>query len=694
VTGLAAFRDPASVVVVGASTNPAKWGHWLARGALLGASRRSVHLVNARGGSVLGAATVPSLADLPSTPDLAAFAVPAAALPAAVDEALTLGVKGLLVITAGVPRPEELARKARAAGARLIGPNCLGLYDADTSLALAWGEFQAGALAIVSQSGQLGSELSGLAAAAGIGVSRFVSVGDQADVAAHEILADLVDHDATRVVAVYLESFGDGARLLAALEALRLAGKPVLLLTIGASRAAQDAARSHTGALTTSLDVVDAACRAAGALRVDTPAALVNAAQLVVRAPRVRGRRVAIVGDSGGQGALAADIAASAGLDVVAFPEPVRDTLRRHLPAGAAVANPVDLAGVGEQDIANYQRLVAVVTASKAVDAVLMTGYFGCYARDIPAQAGEEAEAALGICAASAAAGIPVAVHSMAEGTATITALRAGGAPTYLTVEAAVTAIATAAEIAALPARGPAAPAGEVTAIAGLPPHAYDAARRLLAGAGVAFPPARLVHDERELAAAAAELCAPYALKAEWLEHKSEHGGVDIDLADLAAVRAAFAGMRDRLGPGGYVLEEMDTRPHAIEMIVGARRDPAFGPVVLVGAGGVEAELLQDTAVDLADLNRERALTMIRRLRCLPLLQGWRGRPAVDVEGLAEVILAVAGVMRAYPDLLDLELNPVRVAPDGVIAVDALVRPHDDRRCSYRELPSTEVDGA
>jgi len=121
------------------------------------------------------------------------------------------------------------------------------------------------------------------------------------------------------------------------------------------------------------------------------------------------------------------------------------------------------------------------------------------------------------------------------------------------------------------------------------------------------------------------------------------------------------------------VLEEMDTRPHAIEMIVGARRDPAFGPVVMVGAGGVEAELRHDSAVDLADLNRERALAMIRRLRCLPLLQGWRGRPAVDIEGLAEVILTVAGVMRACSDLLDLELNPVRVAPGGVVAVDALV---------------------
>jgi acyl-CoA synthetase (NDP forming) len=686
VTDLAVFRDPASVAVVGASTNPAKWGHWLARGALLGADRRRVHLVNARGASVLGTPTVPSLADLPDTPELAAFAVPAAALPTAVDEALAIGVKGLLVITAGVSG-QVVAGKARAAGARLIGPNCLGIYDADTDLALAWGSFQAGSLAIVSQSGQLGSELSGLAAAAGIGVSRFVSVGDQADVTAHEMLADLADHEATRAVAVYMESFRDGEGFIAALAALRRAGKPVFLLTVGASRAARDAARSHTGALTSSVDVVDAACRAAGALRVDTPAALVDAAQLVVRAPRVRGRRVAIVGDSGGQGALAADIANRAGLDVVALPESVRDTMRRYLPAGAGVTNPVDLAGAGEQDIANYQRLVTVLTASGAVDAVLMTGYFGCYARDIPEQADQEANVARGMCAASAAAGVPVVVHSMTETSTTITALRAAGSPTYRTVEAAVAAIAAAAAIAGIAAAAAIAgiaaaaaiaapPAREslpaVAAVAHIPPRGYYAARRMLTGAGVVFPPARLVYDERDLAAAATQLRAPYVLKAGWLEHKSEHGGVAVGLVDIAAVRAAFAGMRDRLGPGGYVLEEMDTRPHAVGMIVGARRDAAFGPVVMVGAGGVAAELLDDTAVDLADLDRERALAMIRRLRCLALLQGWRGRPAVDIDELADVILAVAGVMRARPGLLDLELNPVRVAPDGVIAVDAL----------------------
>ncbi|NDZ80752.1 CoA-binding protein, partial [Streptomyces sp. SID10853] len=288
-TGLEAFRDPASVAVVGASGTPTKWGYWLARGALTGSARRTVHLVNARGAAVLGQETARSLRDLPDAPELVAFAVPGRALGAAVDEALALGVRGLLAITAGVDDARGLGARVRAAGARLIGPNCLGMYDADAELDLVWGRFEPGSLAVVSQSGQLGLELAGLAADAGLGISRFVSVGSQADVTAQEVLTDLAGHEATKVVALYLESFGDGRALITALTALHRAGKPVLLLTVGASHAGRQAARSHTGAMTTATDIVDAACETAGAVRADTPARLIAAAQLLVRAPRPAG---------------------------------------------------------------------------------------------------------------------------------------------------------------------------------------------------------------------------------------------------------------------------------------------------------------------------------------------------------------------------------------------------------------------
>ncbi|WP_328323249.1 acetate--CoA ligase family protein [Streptomyces sp. NBC_00455] len=712
-TGLDAFRDPASIAVVGASGTPTKWGYWLARGALTGTARRAVHLVNARGGPVLGQETARSLRELPDVPQLVAFAVPGPALGVAVDEALALGARGLLAITAGVEDERGLAARVRGAGARLIGPNCLGIYDASTELDLVWGQFRPGSLAIVSQSGQLGLELAGLAADAGLGISRFVSVGSQADVTAHEVLTDLADHDATRVVALYLESFGDGRALIAALTTLRRAGKPVLLLTVGASDAGRQAARSHTGAMTTATDIVDAACETAGAARAETPARLIAAAQLLVRAPRPTGRRVVVVTDSGGQGALAVDLASRAGLLVEPLPQPTRNAIATGLPPQAATANPVDLAGGGEQDLRTYGRVVDLVAASGGADAVLMSGYFGSYGRDIPAQQDRETEVALELARSAVRHGLPVLVHSMARSTTTTEALRAAGVPTYEDIETAVSALGTAARLAERGAGERVGPeeadgARDVrtphAAEAGTPPAAelrtpraadtgvrtaadtrvrtsaapptasgYLCARDLLAGAGIAFPRALPVADLDELRCAAGRLAAPYVLKADWLEHKSEHGGVAVGLADATALEAAYMEMSLRLGPGRYVVEELDRRPHVVEMVVATRRDPSFGPVVVVGAGGTETELWRDSVLALAPCTHQDALTLIARLRCAPLLDGWRGRPPADTGALADTVVRLSRLAAARPDLLEIELNPVRVAPDGLLAVDALI---------------------
>ncbi|MET9227741.1 acetate--CoA ligase family protein [Lentzea sp. NPDC003310] len=646
------FSDPASVAVVGASDDPAKWGHWLARGALVGHDRRAVHLVNRGGGAVLGRPTVRSLSELDEAPELVVLAVPAAHVPAVVDEALAAGVRGFVGITAGID--DGVISRIREAGARLLGPNCLGVFDAATSLHLAWGRFQAGSLGVVSQSGQVGLEIAGLAAASGIGVSRFVSVGNQADVTAAEALLDLVSHDLTTAVGLYLESFGPG--IVTAMTELRKAGKPVVLLTVGSSAAAREAALTHTGALTSASDVVDAACRRAGAIRVPTPAALVDlAAVLTSGAPR--GARVGVVSDSGGQGAIAADLAVAAGLTVPAL------SAVDGLPAGASRRNPIDLAGSGERDLANYARAVEVLVRGGEVDSVVLSGYFGSYGPDTPSLEAAEVAVADRICSLARDSGVTVVVHSMREDSAAVRALRQGGVPVQLTIERAVGALGHAST-----PRGAAAEVWPRTVSATPFRPGYLAARDLLDF--VEFPKAHAVTTAADVAAS--PLRRPLALKADWLAHKSEHGGVRLDLADPVA---AFEEMRARLGPGTYVLEEMDTREHVVELVVGARRDHSFGPVVLVGAGGVHAELLRDTVVELAPVTPATARDMVSRLTCAPLLAGWRGAPAADVAALAEVIARVSETLAARPDLAEIELNPVRVGPDGVVAVDALVIP-------------------
>lgn len=672
------FSDPKSVAVVGASEDAAKWGYWLASGALLGAHRRRVHLVNARAISVLGHPCAPSVSALPEVPDLVALCVPAAQVDAVVDDALECGVRGFLGITAGIVDEAALVAKITEGGARLVGTNSLGIYDAATDLQLMWGTMTPGTLAIVSQSGQLGSELAAIGRSHGLGISRFISIGNQTDVTATELLADLAEHDATGVIALYLESFTDGAALFDTLAALRSCGKPTVLLTVGASIASERLARTHTGSLTSPSDVVDAVCRAAGVVRANTPGHAVEAAHALLTAALPAGRRVAVVGDSGGQCGIAADVAVGAGLTVPQFPLTLCELLAAQLPSGAACTNPVDLAGAGERDLQTYAAVVESIIADGGIDAVVMTGYFGCYGQDIPSLADAEASVAEQLGAVAKVTGVPVLVHTMAPESTTAQALWRSGVPAYGRIESAIQALGALG--AAVPRHVPV-DVPEASSTAPVEPG-YWAARTLLAEAGVAFPRGVRVRSAADLTQAVEELQPPLVLKAGWLEHKSEAGGVRTHLGDASQLRNAFEDMHARLGDGDYVVEEQDTRPDAVEMLVAARRDRHFGAVVVVGAGGTETEVHKDVRMACVPASRTTATELLNGLRSAPLLHGWRGRTPVDVDKLADLIVTVSQLIAARDDIVEIELNPVRVTATGPLAVDALVV----SRCDTTEL--------
>ncbi|GAA1106233.1 acetate--CoA ligase family protein [Nocardioides dubius] len=669
-----AFIDPASVAVVGASADQAKWGHWLAVGALKGKERRDVWLVNRSGSELLGEPTYRSVSELPGTPDLLVLCVPAGHVRTVVAEALERGTRAFLAITAGVDDQDELAALLTQHGARMLGPNSLGMYDASTDLQLAWGHFTPGRLAIVSQSGQLGSEIANLGARQGLGVSRFYSVGNQLDLNAADLLEGLVDDPQTNAVAVYLESFADGARLVRALRALRAAGKPTLLLTTGASEGSKRLAQSHTGSMTSTLDVVDAACRAAGALRVATPSDLVATARYLDAADLPQGRRIAVVSDSGGQGGIAADVAASLGLVTPVFSDELQAQLARLLPTGAALANPVDLAGAGEADLEVYAAITELLAGSGEVDAVLLTGYLGCYGEDTPSIADDELAVVDRLGKLSEASHVPLVVHSMSDSSPAVDRMWEHHIPAYEGVELALGALARAAELAQAPGRDLAvADAAPMPRVPG-----YWQARHQLLDLGVRLPEARLINERTDLAEALAALRTPLVLKAGWLEHKSEHGGIRIGVRSLAEAEAAYDDMVGRLGPGDYVLEEQDTRDGVVEMLIGGRVDRDFGPTVTVGLGGVQAELWRDVHLELAPVDRETATAMVARLRAKALLDGWRGAPAVDTDALVDMVVSVSQIVAGSPAISDLEINPVRVAPGGALAVDALVLPLAD----------------
>ncbi|MFG2138442.1 acetate--CoA ligase family protein [Streptomyces sp. NPDC048650] len=686
---LSALFDPTSVAVVGASDDPAKYGHAVAAQALRAPGRRPVHLVNRRGGTVLGHTTAPSLAAIGEPVDLVVISVPGPGFEAAVDDALACGARALVGITAGfaetgpagLARQQAIAARVRDAGAVLVGPNCLGVADNTTELYLASDRFAPGDVTLLSQSGNLALELQLRCAPHGLGFARFVSLGNQADVTLVDLVEDAARHDATRAIAVYAEDFGDGRAFA---EAAAAAGKPVVLLTAGRGTASARSAQSHTGALTTSADVVTAACRDAGVELVGTPREMAVVLAALNGRRRSAGRRTAVCTDGGGHGAIAADAAETAGLAVPELTEEAQRQLRTQLWEQSAVGNPVDLAGMGEQDPHSYGDTVTALLALDEVDSVLLTGYFGGYSAATGGLGGPAGETGTAGGGSALAAGEletarrmadrvtstakPLVVQSMFPDSPSCRTLVEAGIPVFAATEDAARALT------ALTVPAPGGPRGVRPLPPAAPPlrHAgYHDVRALLGAAGVPFPEAREITDEAGLLAAADAFPGPYVLKALHLLHKSDAGGVALGLPDRDALLAAYRDMHARLGAGSYSVEAMADLSDGVELIVGVNRDPRFGPVAMVGLGGVLTEALHDVAFALAPLPAARAAQLLAGLRTASLLQGVRGRPAVDVAAAAAVIERITTLAAAHPEIAEIEVNPLLVRPDGALALDA-----------------------
>ncbi|HSL96446.1 MAG TPA: acetate--CoA ligase family protein, partial [Thermoleophilia bacterium] len=640
--------DPRSIAVVGASSDASKWGGDVAARLARGGDRRRLFFVNHRGGLVQGRESSRSLRELPESPDMVILAVPAQAFEAALDDGLAVGARAFVGILAGLgetgaggkARERAAVARLRTAGAVMIGPNCMGVADTASGLqAVAYLDVPAGGLAFVSQSGGLGEELVVRALEQGVGFSRYVTVGNQADLGVTDVLTALVDHAPTRVVAVYGEDLGDGRAFARAARDLVASGRPVVLLSPGRSAASARVARSHTGSLAPDAAVLDAACHAAGVVRVATVGELFDAAVCLLPGRRARGRRLAVVSDGGGHGGLAADVAAAAGLDVSPLSPAVVTRVRAALAASVG-ENPFDFA-IGTIEPAAYGAVVDAVVEADGVDTVLAVGqlgYWGARFAHFTDQVAAERDGARRIGAAAARSGTPVVVCSTYPRSPAAAALRESGIPVYHETDAAVTALRHLVAVHeaegrleeerdgrradGLPEVPPSAPplAGLVAAVAAearaagdvadngtkaaAPPVSagngaaaaiardYWLAREALIAAGLELVDARRALDGEEAVAAAADLGYPVALKALGLLHKSDQGGVALGIGGAGELRATVGDMHARLAPPEYAVERMAPVADGVELIVGCRWDPHFGPVVLVGLGGLYAELL------------------------------------------------------------------------------------------------------
>lgn len=690
---LAALFAPRSIAVVGASATPTKIGGiplaYLLRFGYAG----RLHAVNPRGGQVQGLEAHTSLSAIGEPVDMAIFAVPQPQVDAALDDAMNAGVKAIVLFSAGYAEvgaegeaaQQRLAAKARAAGIRVIGPNCLGVMNvahkvyATFSPAPGVGLVKPGRIGLVSQSGAFGAYAYSMARDRGIGLSMWATTGNEADVQVADGLAWLAQDPDTDVIMVYIEGCRDGARLRAALALARDHGKTVVAVKVGTTALGAEAAASHTASLAGDDAVYDAVFRQYGVLRAHTLSEffdLAVSASVAGRAPR--DRSIGLFTVSGGVGAMMADEASAAGLEVTPLSAAAQSQLREWV-AFAAPRNPVDITGQVTNDPSLMLRSARLMLQDQGYAAWL--GFFAAAGASdafwpllrelVSALRQEFPDTVLAIstlltperCAEMESLGCLV----FADPSVAVRTLAA------LVTAAGASAGAAAQAIPADPTRAlPSGTQSETRSLA------------LLAAAGVPVVAHRPVATADQAAESVAALGGEIALKiaSPDIAHKTDIGGVVLGLRDAGAARNAFEQLMARA---------REARPQArlegalaaamvrggIECIAGVHRDPVFGPVLMFGLGGIHVEVLRDVSLRPLPASREEVAAMVRGIRALPLLQGTRGQPPVDLEGLIDALMALARFALAAGDSLEsAEINPLLARPTaagGCLALDALV---------------------
>ncbi|HEU0304859.1 MAG TPA: acetate--CoA ligase family protein, partial [Gaiellaceae bacterium] len=577
----------------------------------------------------------------------------------------------------GAERQEQLLAAVRAHGARLVGPNCLGIAVSRPRLNATFAPraFPPGNVGLSSQSGALGLALLEAADSRGVGVSAFVSIGNKADVSSNDLLEYWEEDPDTALVLLYLESFGN-PRKFARLARRVARTKPILALKGGRTGAGARATKSHTAALAGSEAAVEALFHQAGVIRADTLEELVDVAALLSTQPLPRGRRVALLTNAGGLGILAADACEAAGLELPPLSEETRGALAALLPAEASLANPVDMLGSATEQ--TFEAALPHVLRDPAIDAAVVLF--------VPPVVARSADVAEGVVRAAEGAGVPdkpvLGVFVSHEGTPPALLLEPRRVAPFPYPESAVRALARAAERAewlrAPAGRSPELDGIDERAARGVVARAMESApdvwlvpgdvRELLTAYGIPVVPERVVETADEAVAAAAKLGYPVVVKtAEPGAHKTEQGLLALDLHDEAEVREAVS----RIGVPAVVQPMVSG---GAELLAGVVQDPVFGPLVAFGPGGVFAELIGEAQFRIAPLTDADAEELVHSGKAGRLVAGFRGAPASDAAALADVVLRLSRLAEDLPEVAELDLNPVIGLAEGCVAVDARIR--------------------
>jgi acetate---CoA ligase (ADP-forming) len=692
---------PRSVAIVGASDR-SSWSHRI-RGALLNIGYQGeVFFVNPRGGTAHGAVLHRSVSEIGQVPDLVYVMTSAEASLAAIAEAARLGTRSAIILSsgfaetgpAGLLAQQRLAEVAHEHDMAVLGPNTLGFANPARRIVLMpmqpGDELTAGAIGVVSQSGNMAVQVMNLARSFDVGLSLLASTGNELNVTTTDVLDYLVADQATRVIAVFVEAIADPAAFRSACLRARQAGKPVVMLKVGRSEAAARAALAHTGALVGDDAIISAVLSASGVIRVDSMEDLLTTADTFVRSGPVGGRNLAVVTISGGGCDLAADRADALGLNYPPLGEATLGRLRELLPSYATPQNPLDATGAAVADAPLFGAAVAAVAADPAVDITVAIG-------EIEHHAPESAwglDSITAMTAAARQAPRPViftntTIHTITPGARAVRH-ELGVPSVFGGMDRVLAAVARIADWSAAPVPPtPEAPSQPQPGHQDLPPRSGTwseaAARRLLERAGVPVVPAVLAGDPEEAAAAAARFGTPVAVKvvSPDMVHKTDAGGVALNRSGHteiieAAGQVLAAAQRQDPAPrveGILVSPMRPDGPGVHDLLIGVVRDPGWGPVLAVAMGGIWAEVLADVSRVALPCSRAAIEAAIRALRGAPVLLGARGLPGMDLERVVDAIVAFADLAVGLgEDLVAIEVNPLRVTADGAEALDVTVQ--------------------
>jgi acetyltransferase len=679
------FFQPNSVAVIGASRDPEKLGYAVLNNLKEGGFEGPLYPINPKAEEILGFEAYESVLDVPDPIGLAIIVVPAKIVPHVLRECGEKGISAVVVITAGfreagregLEQERELIDIAKEHDLRLIGPNCLGVIDTDTPLnaTFAAGMPPSGPIAFMSQSGALGTAVLDLAMAGRVGFSKFVSLGNKADVSETDLLRAWGDDTHSRVILIYVEGLPDGQEFMDVARKVTR-NKPVVAIKSGVTKSGSRAVSSHTGSLAGSEEAYKAAFKQAGVIRAPSMEQVFDYALGFAYQPLVKGNRVGIVTNAGGPGILATDAVEHAGLEIPRLTNETVQALKDYLPGAASAANPVDVLGDALAD--RYEHAIELVLDDPKVDSLVVI---------VTPQAMTEIEkTAHAIGRLSEDTDKPILACFMGEARvdAGIRVLREYGVPNYPYPERVAVTLAAMdsyrrekdrpifepepCEVCEPPVRE----LFDKVREEGRVSIGDTEAREVLEAYGFPVPESRLAESAEEAVDIAQEIGFPVVLKVASPDilHKTDVGGVKLNLNSATDVRDAYDLIVYRAGRyvpdarvWGCLVQEMVTEGR--EILVGMNRDPQFGPLVAFGLGGIYVEALKDVAFRIAPFSREEAREMIHEIRSYPLLAGVRGEPPADHEAMVDALMRISQLVTDFPEILELDINPLTVFEEG-----------------------------